>query len=63
MGCDPAQIKMAADRIVSTTGIVAQPQLIAAYTIGPNREISNMELGIVSSTQAFWYTHMPSSPF
>ena len=39
-GVQSHQSKIAMDRTVATTGIVVQGQLLTAFTIGPEREIS-----------------------
>ena len=52
VGRDPAQSKIAVDRIVATTSIVVWAQLLTALTTGPKQEISHRLLMVISSAQA-----------
>ena len=62
MGCDPTYSNLAADKIVSNIGTVAQDQLLPPLTTGPDCTSSHIALSMHSSTQVIWRTQMPGFP-
>ena len=61
-GCDLARSKTAAVKVIVTTGIAAQAQLLTSQTTRLGHTTCHMALNIISIIQAYWHVFTSSSP-